>query len=136
VVEPTYSYDSLNHNYFGNSFYADFNGNGKIDTYEPLTGKYQDSTDEWYTAQLDQYKAAHHNFGYDFDTYPYNGIPDPNTAVSIPRTIRTQNGKSINTVLYGQSDANRIEVMIWAESQGIKTQSPAQLVLPIIGNTK
>jgi hypothetical protein len=54
--------------------------------------------------------------------------------VSILRTGQTVSGKAVNTILYGQSDASRVEVMVWAECQGIKTQSPAQLILPIIGN--
>jgi len=114
--------------------YADFNGNGKLDTYEPLTGQYANMSDSEYTALLSAYKAQHHGKGYDFDTYPYNGIADPNTAVSITRTVQTIGGKSTNTILYGQSDATRVEVMVWAESQGIKTDSPAQLILPIIIN--
>jgi hypothetical protein len=89
-------------------------------------------TDDEYTADLQKYKAAHHGMGYDIDLDPQNGIADPHTAVSILRTMQTSGGKATNTVLYGQSDAWKIEIMIWAESQGIKTTSPAQLILPII----
>jgi hypothetical protein len=65
-----------------------------------------------------------------------NGIADPNTAVSITRTVQTKDGKALNKILYGQSDARRIEVMFWAESQGAVTESPAKLILPVIGDKK
>ncbi len=113
-------------------FYADFNHNLMRDSIEPLTGLYANMTDDEYTAELQKYKAAHHGMGFDIDLDPVNGIPDPRTAVSIVRTVQTAGGKAINNVLYGQSDAWKIEIMIWAESQGIKTTSPAQLVLPVI----
>jgi hypothetical protein len=130
IVEPgIWARDSQNNPVFR---YADFNGNGVCDTYEPLSWPNATMTDDEYTALLDQYKAAHHGKGYDFDTYPINGIADPHTAVSIVRTMQTTGGKATNTIMYGQSDAWRVEIMVWAESMGIKTTSPAQLVLPII----
>jgi hypothetical protein len=127
--------DSLG-SYRPDTVFADFNRNGKLDTYEPLTGQYATMSDPEYTALLNSYMAQHHGKGYDFDTYPYNGIADPSTAVSITRTVQTVGGKAVNTILYGQSDALRVEIMAWAESQGIKTISPAQLVLPIIAASK
>lgn len=63
-----------------------------------------------------------------------NGVADPNTAVSITRTVQTSGGKALNQILYGQSDATRIEVMIWAESQGVVTETPEKLILPIISD--
>jgi hypothetical protein len=113
-------------------YFADFNFNGRCDTIEPLIGQYATMTDEEYTRLLNEYKAAHHGCGYDFDTDPLNGIVDPRTAVSIQRTVQTVGGKATNTILYGQSDARRIEIMVWAESQGVRTISPSQQVLPII----
>ncbi len=62
----------------------------------------------------------------------WNGISDPNTAVSIKKSVQTADGKALNEILYGQSDATRIEVMIWAESQGVRTLTPAKIKLPII----
>jgi hypothetical protein len=69
--------------------------------------------------------------GFDID-WNQNGIADPHTAVSITRTVQTVGGKATNMIIYGQSDALRIEVMIWAESQGVVTESPEKLVLPIV----
>jgi hypothetical protein len=130
VVEPyAWAIDTLGHRF---ARFADFNGDGILNTYEPLTGLYENMTDSEYTTNLNQYKAAHHGFEFDFDTSPFNGIPDPRTAVSITRTVQTSGGKATNVILYGQSDALRVEVMVWAESKGIKTISPAQLVLPVI----
>jgi Bacterial Ig-like domain (group 1). len=135
VVEPYKIYsvgqDSTGRTIFDTVF-ADYNGNGRLDTYEPLIGKDANMSDSEYTALLNTYKSQHHNMGYDFDSYPQNGIADPKTAVSVLRTGQTTSGKATNTILYGQSDAARVEVMVWAECQGIKTESPAQLVLPII----
>jgi hypothetical protein len=62
----------------------------------------------------------------------WNGIRDPNTAVAIKKVVQTQGGKALNEVLYGQTDASRIEVMIWAESQGVRTLTPEKFVLPIV----
>jgi hypothetical protein len=137
-------------------YFADQNGNGAWDPIEPLLDKdyfnaYQrlqadtalwnftaynaqdsadfaiiDSLDSVYTAQAE---AAG---GFDYDAPPYNGIADPNSAVSVKRTVETKDGKALNEILYGQSDALHIEVMIWAESQGVVTETPEQVILPII----
>jgi hypothetical protein len=115
------------------TFCADYVGDGKYYAKEPMIGNDANMSDSEYTALLNAYKSQHHNMGYDIDSYPKNGIADPQTAVSILRTGQTVNGKATNTILYGQSDASCVEVMVWAECQGIKTQSPAQLILPIIG---
>jgi len=63
-----------------------------------------------------------------------NGIADPITAVSIKRTVTTKDGKALNEIIYGQSDANRIEITLWAESQGIITQAPDNLILPVVSD--
>jgi hypothetical protein len=68
---------------------------------------------------------------YDADN-DWNGISDPNTAVSIVKKVQTVGGKALNEVLYGQTDATRIEIMIWAESQGVRTLTPEKLILPIV----
>jgi hypothetical protein len=66
----------------------------------------------------------------------WNGIRDPNTAVAIKKIVQTQGGKALNQVLYGQTDATRIEVMIWAESQGVRTLTPEKFILPIVKDDK
>jgi adhesin/invasin len=114
--------------------FADFNGNGVLDTYEPLIGWAATMADSTYTRLLREYKAAHHNMGYDIDI-PQNGVADPKTAIIIARTVQTIGGKAINKVMYGQSDAWKCEVTVWAESQGVRTESPARFILPIIGGT-
>jgi hypothetical protein len=113
--------------------YADYNGNGMLDLVEPLL---VNMTDSAYSDSLQNYRANHHFMNFDFDSYPKNGVADPNTAVSIARTIQTAGGKAANIVLYGQADALRIQIMIWAESQGVRTESPAQLILPVVGGSK
>jgi hypothetical protein len=70
-----------------------------------------------------------HSFDVDNDR---NGVSDPNTAVAIKKFVQTQSGKAVNEVLYGQTDAARIEVMIWAESQGVRTLTPEKFILPIV----
>jgi hypothetical protein len=78
----------------------------------------------------------HKQFGcYDIDA-DNNGVPDPNTAVAITRTVQTTGGKALNEIIYGQSDALRIEVMMWAESQGVSTVTPDQIILPIVKDDK
>ncbi len=78
----------------------------------------------------------HKKFGsYDIDA-DNNGVPDPNTAVAITRTVQTIGGKALNKITYGQSDALRIEVMMWAESQGVSTLTPEQIILPIVKDDK
>lgn len=139
-------------------WFADINANSAWDPIEPLANpEYlaaytrlqndsclwyntlydaQDSTDFATITRLDSlYRAqGEAQGGYDIDAWPYNGIADPQTAVSITRTVTTKGGKALNKILYGQSDANRIEVMIWAESQGVVTETPEKIILPIISD--
>ncbi|MGB7569801.1 MAG: Ig-like domain-containing protein, partial [Chitinivibrionales bacterium] len=105
--------------------FANF-GDGKHYTKEPMIGNDANMSDSEYTALLNAYKAQHHGMGYDY------GLANPNTAVAIARTAQTIGGKATNNIIYVQSDATRVQVMVWAECQGITTLSPAQLVLPII----
>ena len=72
---------------------------------------------------------------YDF-SWNAQSYAQPDPGVSIERTIQTVSGKAVNEVLYGQSNATRVEIMIWAESQGVKNEYAAQLVLPIIQAAK
>ncbi|NLG18670.1 MAG: hypothetical protein GX556_15170 [Fibrobacter sp.] len=142
----------------GNSRFADLNRNGFWDRIEPLASneyfevynrlladsafwRYpvinpEDSADfktlmqlETEYEQLNGYISEARSFDADVDK---NGVVDPNTAVSIQRTVTTSGGKALNEILYGQSDATRIEVMIWAESQGVVTETPEQLILPVV----
>jgi hypothetical protein len=137
VVEPSRQCaswtDSLGHAHFDIVF-ADFNGNGVHDTYEPLIGWAATMADTTYTMLLQNYKATHHHMGFDIDNPP-NGVADPKTAVVIKRTVQTASGKAINNVIYGQSDAWKCEVTVWAESQGVRTESPAKFILPVVGGT-
>ncbi|MBN1577679.1 MAG: Ig-like domain-containing protein [Chitinispirillaceae bacterium] len=139
--------------------YADLNHNNAWDPIEPLlvpeyTEAYyrlvgdsaffyggprtaQDTADYATIRRLDSIytEEAARVGGFDIDASwdgTTNGIADPHTAVSITRTVQTKDGKALNMILYGQSDALRIEVMFWAEAQGVVTESPAQLVLPIV----
>jgi adhesin/invasin len=157
-VEPVYRCSD------GTYKFADFNQDGKWDPIEPLANIVYLSTydtlrsDSAYwklyfksplpaadsvrlqvLAAMDaQYKAGA-NFipklgSYDFswDGQPYS---QPSPAVSITRTIQTVSGKAVNEIIYGQSNANRVEIMIWAESQGVVTEFPAEQVLPVVGGS-
>lgn len=136
--------------------YADYNNNSQWDPIEPLKNQeyldaynYLRNNNRWDvdspTAEdiaafatinrLDSLYAIEDSLagGFDVDANS-NGSLDPNTAASIVRTVKTKGGKATNEILYGQSDAGRIQVMVWAESQGVVTETPAQLMLPIISD--
>ncbi|HLV33097.1 MAG TPA: hypothetical protein VKY57_16130, partial [Chitinispirillaceae bacterium] len=136
----------------GNSKLIDLNKNGYFDPIEPLRDPVylaaytrlltdsafyhyptirttQDSTDFATLAYMDSIYASLNIVDIDANG---NGLLDPNTAVSISRTVETTNGKALNKITYGQSDAMKIEVMIWAEAQGVVTETPEQLILPIV----
>ena len=136
----------------GRSKLIDLNKNGYFDPIEPLrdpvylaayTRLLTDSAFYYYPeirnakdssdfATLDSLDAIYANLNIvDIDVNG-NGLLDPNTAVSITRTIETKDGVSTNKLIYGQSDAMKIEVMIWAEAQGVVTETPEQLILPIV----
>jgi adhesin/invasin len=144
--------------------FADINGNGVWDPIEPLndpvylsayhTLQQHDVYDKLRLNQpfqasdsvllrtlavLDsQYAAGPHfipalgTYDFSWDAQPYS---QPSPAVSITRTIQTVGGKAVNEMIYGQSNANRVEVMIWAESQGVITEFPAEQILPVVGGT-
>ena len=97
--------------------------------YYPVFRTAQDSLDFLTLARMDSVYASHNYPDIDANG---NGMLDPQTAVSITRTVETQNGKALNKIIYGQSDATKIEVMVWAESQGVVTETPEQLILPIV----
>lgn len=144
----------------GATRYADFNANGVWDPIEPLadvnylqaySALLADSAFERYPVietrdsvnfkiirSLDSayratpgYIPSLGHFDLDFD---WNNIPDPQTTVSIKRTVQTIGGKALNKIMYGQSDAGKIEAMIWAECQGIITKTPEKLILPIVSD--
>ncbi len=81
--------------------------------------------DAWYYELSSQVDG-----GFEID-WNQNGAADPVTTATISRTVQTQRGKAANEVVYGQSDALRIRVMISAESQGVVTKSPEEFILPI-----
>lgn len=142
-----------------NEYYHDMNHNNKWDPIEPLSspaylaaysrllssGAFfdypainspEDAADLETLRVLDSIYEAQPGFipqkgCFDIDN-DWNGISDPNTAVSIIKKVQTSGGKALNEVLYGQTDATRIEIMIWAESQGVRTLTPEKLILPIV----
>lgn len=143
------------------TWYADLNKNDRWDPIEPLddptylnayyrlvaSGAFrrypqissaQDSIDFATIFALDSIYESHPDFinkymPFDVDANQ-NGVADPITAVSIKRTVTTTDGKALNEIIYGQSDAGRIEVTLWAESQGIVTIAPDILILPIVSD--
>jgi hypothetical protein len=148
-VEPVYS--------CGNKMYfCDLNKDGKWDPLEPLNNyeylslydslkgrnifwRYMVEKDTAITSdeinmllrleKLDSLYAAAGPYDVDLNN---NGVCDPKTAVSITRTAKTVGGKALNEIVYGQSDALNIEIMIWAESQGVVTEVPEKLILPLV----
>ncbi|MBD3346840.1 MAG: hypothetical protein GF401_17425 [Chitinivibrionales bacterium] len=116
--------------------YLDLNANGKRDIYEPLKDpnmteeEYRDP-DRGYDSTL-TWGGVRVTGGYPDIDWNQNGIPDPATAVTIERTIQTENGIAQNELVYGQSDALRIQISLSAESQGIVTVSPDEFILPIL----
>ncbi len=110
------------------SVFADYNGNGKRDTIERAYGENGQEI-PWSVYQA--MAAAVPGTGrFDID-WNHNGVADPSTAVTISRTVLTKNGVADNEMIYGQSDAWRIQVKIWAECRGLVTSSPEQFILPI-----
>ncbi|NLD98624.1 MAG: hypothetical protein GX640_02015 [Fibrobacter sp.] len=103
--------------------------------YPSITSK-SDSIDFATLARLDSLYEKEPGFiskRYPFDiNSDNNGVADPNTAVSITRTVVTKDGKALNQILYGQTDAGKIEVMLWAESQGVVTLTPEKFVLKVV----
>jgi adhesin/invasin len=75
---------------------------------------------------------ALHSYDFSWTAQPY---PQPSPAVSITRTVQTSGGKAINTIVYGQTNANKVEVMVWAECQGVVCEFPLQQVLPVISTS-
>jgi adhesin/invasin len=154
-VEPLYTcIDSIQR-------FADINGNGVWDPIEPLKDPvylhtydtlqnhsvfYKLKQNQPFSASdsallknliaMDsQYTAGAHfipllgSYDFSWDAQSYS---QPSPAVSITRTIQTVGGKAVNEIIYGQSNANKVEVMIWAESQGVVTEFPAEQILPIV----
>lgn len=110
--------------------WADFNRNGRLDTIEPFRNQTLQDTMSWEEYKtLEAATAPGGRFDRDFDG---NGVADPATAVSVTRTVQTVGGKALNGILYGQSDAWKIQVMVSAESQGVVCKSPEVLILPVI----
>lgn len=148
----------------GSVKFADINGDGVWDPIEPLTDPvYQSnytvlkndsayvklyykqpisSSDSALLRVLDAMDSAYANGAhfikalgsYDF-WWQYQPYPQPDPAVSIARTVQTQNGKAANVIIYGQSNANKVQVTVWAECQGVSPQYPVVQLLPIISDT-
>ncbi len=105
----------------------DVNGNGVIDTTEPLLGNAHDSV---FYDPANGYDPRYDG-GYPDIDWNHNGVPDPATTVIIERTIQTQNGIAPNMVTYGQSDALRVWIRVFAEAQGMVAPTPEEFLLPI-----
>ncbi len=115
----------------------DFNDNGVIDTYEPLVDisisdtAYEAHPDFIHNISLLIGGNDTSAFGYPDMDWNNNGVPDPATTVIVTKNVDTEEGKAVNQIVYGQSDAWRIRVKIWVESQGVTSQSPEEFLLPI-----
>lgn len=114
----------------GNLFY-DMNGNGVWDLYEPLLDTMPNlaAAETRYRAGAG-YDAAHGRY-FDVDQC-HKGIPEPQTAATIQRTVQTANGIANNQVTYGQSDALHVQIEISCEAKGLVTQSTEKFLLPIL----
>jgi hypothetical protein len=63
-----------------------------------------------------------------------NGRPEPHeteNAVVVKKTVTTVNGVVTNDLTYGQTDAWRLCVEVWAEVRGVKSNSIIFSPLPI-----
>jgi len=69
-------------------------------------------------------------------TYDLNlgrgGVLDPSasTTVILARTAKTKNGIAENEIIYGQSDAGKVRLMLWAECKGLVTSNAESIRLP------
>jgi len=149
----------------GAARFADFNNDGEWDPIEPLTditylstydtlkgdGAYwnlsnkmpipaADSVRLQVLAAMDSAYVNNPHFikalgSYDFS---WSGQPygQPSAAVTINRTVQTAGGKAANMIVYGQTNANEVQITAWAECQGVVCQNPLQLVLPVIASSK
>lgn len=110
-------------------YILDYNGNGDLDTAEPLVdstisdAKYKSMCKNW----IEKY-------GYPDLDWNRNGIADPKTTAVIKKNVKTTGGKAANMVVYGQTDALRIRVKIWAECKGVVSPNPEEFILPITVN--
>ncbi len=149
----------------GDTNFADINGNGYWDPIEPLLdAQYQaayqmllrdqaferirrgqsinasDSTNWAYLKYRDSLYTKGPGFipalgCYDF-SWGAQPWTQPSAAITINRTVLTAGGKATNVVVYGQTNADKVEVMAWAECQGVVCQYPLQTVLPIVLSNK
>jgi len=119
------SYDSLQNHHAFDSLYV----GGKLSSADSLAWTHLLYRDSLYT-HAPGFITALGRYDFSWDAQPGRSQPSP--AVSIQRTIQTNGGKAANVIVYGQSCANKVEVTVWAECQGVLCQFPAQEVLPII----
>jgi adhesin/invasin len=115
----------------GPGIFNDVNGNGIRDPYEML----KDTMPNQATAEANW--RAGIGFNANIGTYlDYdqckNGVPEPQTAATIKRTVQTVAGIANNEITYGQSDAWHVQVEISAESKGLVTQSTEKFMLDIL----
>ncbi len=130
-------YNSSHYGYEPPETIYDFNGNGVFDTYEPLVDKsisdndYEEHPDFISDISLYIPGTPQIPFGYPDMDWNNNGVPDPATTVIVNKNVPTANGKAPNQIMYGPSDAWRLRVKIWRESQGVTSLSPEEFILPI-----
>lgn len=118
--------DTINYNFTPKEF-IDLNSNSYWDYYEKLRN---DTMSDVFYESLPGYNTLYGCF-LDLD-WNLNNLPEPSTAVLIKRTILTVGGIAENEVVYGQSDALRIRILINAESKGLNAKSPEEFLLPIL----
>jgi hypothetical protein len=131
LLDPTYksTYDTLR----SDSAYLKLYFKQPIPSADSVRKKLLDSMDLAYKTNSHFYFInGQGSYDFSWDKQPY---PQPDPAVSIARTVQTQNGKAANVIIYGQSNAKKVEVMVWAECQGVVPEFPVQQVLPVINDT-
>ncbi|MDR0303681.1 MAG: Ig-like domain-containing protein [Chitinispirillales bacterium] len=107
-------------------FFLDYNKNGVLDLYEP----WQDP----YANNRPARKKGSSPLDIDVD-WKGNGTPEPSptTAFVIEKTVLTKGGLVNNRFTYGQDDALRLCVEIWAEVKGVRSANSVVFnPLPIV----
>jgi len=103
--------------------FADFNGNGRRDMIEEF-----ENHSSFSTQQLDEMYTYPNRWDFDWNQ---NGVPEPNTAVLVTRTVQTKDGIAVNELVYGQYDAGRVVVTVEVEARGLVSAPSDTYILPI-----
>jgi hypothetical protein len=142
---PSPAYDDINKNgrrdltppedtcdWCSRTVYNDANDNHKRDRYEPLIPLPNETE-----AQAEARWSAGTGYNANIGTYTdydqcKNDVPEPQTAMIITRTVQTVNGIADNSVIYGQSDAEHVQIEISCEAKGLVTKSTEKFMVPIL----